>query len=257
VARPARRRQPLPAHDPRAVRGALRREIYEFGDSLRFLDDIEFVVVEREGRGPAIKPIVNGIDLVEAIEHVPVPAASCVWHYSGLDDAGGRRDGVPFTWGPLPASSGPCATLGIAVGGRYVRWTLGDELGNAVLVFDRATYRERLTAALEATSDREPTHLRLLRDFYERTPWEGPFEMGLEDPVVVWPPCIRRIRFLDPFWHAEVIVLVGDPEQPLDEYLAGATRTIAQWNTETLGGQWSGPVRPPHYPLHWTRLEAS
>jgi len=95
------------------------------------------------------------------------------------------------------------------------------------------------------------------RHFYERTPWEGPFEMGLEDPVVVWPPCIRRIRFLDPFWHAEVIVLVGDPEQPLDEYLAGATRTIAQWNTETLGGQWSGPVRPPHYPLHWTRLEAS
>lgn len=148
MASPARRKQPLPAHDPRAIRGALRREIYEFGDSFRFLEDIEFVVVEREGVGRAVKPIVNRIDLVEAIEHVPVPVASSVWHYSGLNDAEGRREDVPFTWGPQPGSSGDVARLGVGVAGRYVRRTLGDALGNVVLAFDRATYRERLAAVL-------------------------------------------------------------------------------------------------------------
>jgi hypothetical protein len=93
---------------------------------------------------------------------------------------------------------------------------------NAEFVYDRATYRERLAAVLEANRDHEPAHLRLLRAFYERTPWEGSLEMGLENPLVCWPASVRHIRILDPFWHAEVIILVGDPAEPLDEYLAPA-----------------------------------
>jgi hypothetical protein len=128
---------------------------------------------------------------------------------------------------------------------------------NAVFVFDRATYRERLTAVLDAYRDDEPAWLRLRREFFERTPWDGPLGMGLERPGISETGSSRGIHFIDPFWHVDVIVLIGDVAETVEECLVRATRLIAQWQPEELRALWSGPVKPPHYPSQWGRLGSS
>ena len=97
MARPARRRPTLPDHDPRAIRGALRREIYELGDSLRFLDDIEFRVGEvspscfDEPSGPALELTINGERMSLERDWDTVPASMQWVPTASLRDHDGRR----------------------------------------------------------------------------------------------------------------------------------------------------------------------
>ena len=134
-----------------------------------------------------------------------------------------------------------------------MRWTFGEELENAVFVFDRATYRERLATVLEAHRNNEPHEMRLLRKFYDEIPWEGPREMGLDEPWVCGTPYGQCIRLFDAFWRATVYVIIGEVREPLEECFPRAMRLIAQWQPENIEAEWACLVQPPHYPSHWKR----
>lgn len=251
VAKRSRRNATFPPHDPRAIKAALRRELYELGSSRRYLDDIEFVA---QPESPlAISPVVNGIDLPEHFGQTPLSAFAREWYLDGLTDTDGRRRGIPFTYGEKPGLICCREYLDIDVVGRYVRWELPDSLEGAPFVFDRAIYRERLEWTLAQLREHEPDFHRVRREFFQRTPWNGPKNMGLSLPDIGTDGMgAPALMFSHLMWSTHITLVVGERGEPMEAALARATHLIARWDVTELRAVWHGRVKPPSYPDHWT-----
>jgi hypothetical protein len=252
VAKRSRRNATIPPHDPRAIAVARRRDLYQVGDALRHLDDIAFRPVPAHGT-VFVSPIVNGTDLGSAIRHHPLHAGNLAWHHAGLTDAEGDRLHVPLTEGPGDGNPSQRAHVKVSAYGKYVRWETPDSLDRNVFVFDRASYREQLATALAEYMPVEREQSRLIREFFQRTPWAGPESMGLFEPELLRRPHVNgfALAFRDPFWRARVRIALGRRDEDLAGVLARATVLIARWDLDEFQGQWCGTVRPPAYPLHW------
>lgn len=249
VAKRPRRNATFPPHDPRAIKAALRRDLYQVGDSLRQLDDIEFDV-RGEGASQTVQPLVNGVDLTALLHHSPMWAGALSLHYRGLTDADGQRR-VSWTAGPRPGDECCASQLHIGVAGRYIRWVLPEDFDQREFIFDRSLYRERLSASLEDYLRNEEPFRRALREFYQRTPWQGPESMGLTSPWVCQRRDRRGVLFQDRFWRTTAWLDVGRFDVPYEEIMRRAVPIIARWDTSEMTVEWSGSVRPPHYPDHW------
>jgi len=256
VARPARRRPTLPAHDPVALRKALRRDIYADGDSLLDLDDVTFQVdvsclLQRPDEMPRITADVNGYGKTG----LDFPVAAQFYPSSTIRDVEGQRkvrlhkcpcDG--FTHG---------RTIEIAVIGKYVRWQNVQRPFQDGLVFDRATYRERLEAALAEAREGEAPDVRAVHAVIERAPWGGPEAMGLS--LVVADVTIDGLvlTFHDDFWKTVVRFRVPWDPSDLETSVKAAVREIAQWDHSRWIVSWfpmrhADDVSPP-YPVEWHR----
>ncbi len=264
MARPARRRPTLPDHDPRAIRAALRREIYELGDSLRFLDDIEFRVSEEqrdwidEPSGPALELTINGESMRLQRSWAGVPARVQWVPNASLRDRDGHRR---VCIGACRCDATGCSQqfADIEVAGRYVVWRVADRHFGRPLVFDRASYRESLEAALSEVRARETADEWALREILDRASWAASEVLGLR----LYDAHVRanalELKFDDQFWRTLVKVRMPWDDADLARTVRACLEALAQGETHAWDTEWHPPyfdrsVRPP-YPEAWRRVD--
>jgi len=256
VARPARRRPTLPAHDPRAIRRALRRQVYESGDSLSDLDDVVFRVdfaprIWLPATLPHITADVNGYGRMG----LDFPVAAQFYPVSTIRDVEGQRVIGLHRTGDNGFENGRAMTISAI--GRYVRWEGLPRPFVKGLTFDRATYRERLEAALVEARAGETPEARAVRNVIQRAPWGGAEEMGLTLVNTDVTLDGLTLTFRDEFWQTVVRFRVPWNPEDLAASVRSAVREIAQWNHGGWVVSWF-PLKPrtevsPPYPVEWHR----
>lgn len=266
MARPARRRPTLPDHDPRAIRAALRREIYELGDARSQLDTIDFVVVSlppASGVGPpepAIEAVVNGVSTTRDLHWAPVPAWLAWVPPRSLRDHDGSR---VASFAMCNCRTLQCEALEatVDIAGRYVLWRTADRHFGGPLVFDRSSYREELESALATIRALETPDEWALRETLDRASWAATDALGLQLNDAWWTAGGGlTLAFDDRFWRTGVQVTL--PLQGSDgaAQVRRCLALLATGSTESWDASWrpwcgSESVVPP-YPSTWRRVDS-